>query len=870
MGERINLSKDVELDPIDFEPALSRLENTLGLARPRLDGTTRLFRYASAIEKAALPRIAGSLATDRLATAAFLLRRREEALLAGWDGLAEATPAVRELAVIEGEMRAMSGSDLDTAADRLRRILEGLHRGLSLPPNILIAGNREHLPPLWTHLLDCAGGAVAEGDDAHPASGDGALADFQESLGCRPDAVETDESLALAQASSRQGAAQAIAALLAMASAERRASTVVVCDEADLLTAIDDRLARSGLPRLGAPPIGERTALDGLLPLALALCWEPVDPDLLLEFCVLPGGPLGRRTGNLLGIALSEFPGLGSRSWKAAVAKLTATDADPDGKLAAKLARWFDHQRVPKGKPAPASLLAVRCRTVAAWSGARAATAEGDQAERYGSAAGVTSRLAELIETAGHELSFSSTTRLLEDALPGCARSRHPAEASGPLLVKAPCGIPPGTPHVIWIAPCAPENAASPWTALELRELRAAKLPVSNGTRRAAARRSADRQGLLNISESLLFIELPAKDQRRRHPALISLRNSMQNAEEDPDRVPVLDNPRVFPEVRLAGWLRGASTTPCIAPQPERPVWDPPQQGLSDREIHSYSELERRLACPLSWVLTYAAKLRHGTSASLPEDHTLQGTFAHAVLEGVLAGPVADLLDAEDRAGKIFDQRVETDATPLMAPGRGTARLRLKNRIQVAARTIADVLTRSGCEEVVMEAPIDGEVDGWRLGGRIDCLATSEQLAVIIDIKLGSLPKRRELLAEGRAVQLAVYAATHQKDTVAAGYYIINGRRLLVPEASPVPGTNLTDPNCEVVPGAPDWRATWRRFSAAIGADRGWLNGEAIPARPIGESNSWPDGANLVLGGDEPECCKWCDFGILCGRARRA
>ena len=295
MRAQANYSMNIELNPLDFEPAIVALENVLGLARPRIDRMERLILYAAAIEKADLSRIAGSLSTDRLGTATILLRRREEALLAGWDGVEELTPALYELARIESEVRAATGVDLDTEADRLLRILDGLSRCLSLPLALSYIGVPEHLPSLWLRLVGVAGGSSIKIENDPASARNVGLVTFQSELDSIPGSIQADDSLAVTRASTRHGAAQAIAALIAMADADQRASTTVVCDEADLLSMVDDNLVRHGLPRLGAPSHGKRTALDGLLPLVLTMCWEPLDPNLLLEFCILPGGPLGHR-----------------------------------------------------------------------------------------------------------------------------------------------------------------------------------------------------------------------------------------------------------------------------------------------------------------------------------------------------------------------------------------------------------------------------------------------------------------------------------------------------------------------------------------------------------------------------------------------
>jgi ATP-dependent helicase/nuclease subunit B len=465
-------------------------------------------------------------------------------------------------------------------------------------------------------------------------------------------------------------AAQGVAAMLANASADRRASTVIICADGVLLSALDDRFFQAGLPRLGASLTGTTAALDGLLPLVLAMCWEPVDPNLLLEFCLMPGGPLGMSIGQKLADSLGNFPGLGSRSWEEVRAELTSPEQDPEQHIASRLDTWFSYERVSIGQPAPIDLLVKRCRTVAAWAGGRAALAQKQDQEdaQFLAVAGSSLLLAQLLETTGGVVTAPDTARLLSDVLSGTASSRHTAEAGAPLLVDAPWRIPPGTRHVIWIDPCAAAAKAPPWTVSELTNLVAQGLPVDGGEALAAIRRHSDLDGLVRITEDLLVITLPPAPDRTQHPAVLTLSSGRRNSHQRPTHR--LNNPSQG-SFQCAGWNLANAQSDVVAPQPQRPFWTQPANGLTERETHSYSELNLQLACPLSWTLTYAAKLRGGRTASLPDEATLQGSFAHSIMESVFAAGIPLPEEAANSAGKVFDERIILDAPPGYAESAG-------------------------------------------------------------------------------------------------------------------------------------------------------------------------------------------------------
>lgn len=485
----------------------------------------------------------------------------------------------------------------------------------------------------------------------------------------------------------------------------------------------------------------------------------------------------------------------------------------------------------------------------------------------YASLAGAAARLGGAIALLDRPVSPSDLARLVAEATTGSAATRHHAEAGGPRLVATPADIPPGAQRVIWLDPIADAGGGCGWTSAELRGLAQEGLTIDDGMAQATARRAADRNGLRRISESLVVMEVAGPEPTRQHPAVIALLQCFDQASAPTDQVARLDDVVGHPMLQLAGWHRqGVVATRAAACGP-RPLWNTSGGALPALSSASYTELRLRLACPVAWTFTHVLKLSGGPAAALPELHQLEGTFAHAVLEGVFGGQVPDPGQAAAAALVLFDERIAIDAAPLTSPGQGARRGRLRQHVSEAARTLALALRAAGCTEVIMEARIEAQRDGIALKGSIDCLATGTGLAVVIDIKLGSLRERRADLEAGQAIQLAVYAATRSEARVYTGYYIINGPRLLTSGDDPIPGIATLGPVVEAVGGAPGWQQTWSRFRAAIVGDHSWHQGQAIPARPLADPTTWPAGADLVLAteADLQECCRYCDFGSLCG-----
>ena len=172
-----------------------------------------------------------------------------------------------------------------------------------------------------------------------------------------------------------------------------------------------------------------------------------------------------------------------------------------------------------------------------------------------------------------------------------------------------------------------------------------------------------------------------------------------------------------------------------------------------------------------------------------------------------------------------------------------------------------------------IEVEVAADAFGKSLTGWIDCVAVHETgHEAIIDFKYAGKHKYRELLSDGRAVQLATYAHGRSTDNAGArvyppvAYLVLAEAQLYTPSGSPL----LGDESRFVIDGH-HIRDVWDLFTEAIQAADGWLSGtQAIPARPLQTSREWPKGAELVLKGnlridESQEACRYCDYKRLCG-----
>jgi hypothetical protein len=303
-------------------------------------------------------------------------------------------------------------------------------------------------------------------------------------------------------------------------------------------------------------------------------------------------------------------------------------------------------------------------------------------------------------------------------------------------------------------------------------------------------------------------------------------------------------------------------------------VWDA-GKGLEDRDTTSASDLETRLGCPLKWVLQYAAKLEPSAVAELPSSILLKGNLSHDILEEVFSKRPSSGEEAAKRAVALFEERLSQEAATLAQPDAMAERLGVKEALASSAKAFYDLIERGHFDVLHFEYTPKTKLLGKEFNGRLDCFLEGKGgVRTVVDLKYAG-KKYRELLEEGKAIQLCVYAAAAAKpggEPLTAGYFIIDRAQLWTPASSPVPGAHGAD----LVDG-PSVQDTWKSLKKALEAAETWLETGKVPARPLQIPDEWPEGAEIGLRELPPRrvptiarysVCEYCNFALLCGLGR--
>lgn len=364
-------SQNLSLNSLNGGPRalLAWLENQLGLRTQGTHRANRITEFANLLDRTSNTAFAASLAVDRWATAGELLDRFDDLTVSGWDtNDNEALPLlVRDIA------RTVAGNKLEFPSDavRLQKVLSSLDAGQALPEHECQLLDKFDLwPSLWQKVLsklNCVLALVRE--SAGPMESSLRLA--QDAVrGISKSKITPDISLRHVVTRSEAAACELVANVLENVN-DDLSDTVIYCADGQLALRLDACLHRAGLPTLGASIVSPAHPVLQVLPLILNLCWEPIDPQALLDFLSLPVKPITPSVAKKLAAALVEQPGFGSTRWDETMAEVCEAEWDEDGKIRKTLNEWLYIERIPRGTDISTTKIREVCGRVAKWATGR-------------------------------------------------------------------------------------------------------------------------------------------------------------------------------------------------------------------------------------------------------------------------------------------------------------------------------------------------------------------------------------------------------------------------------------------------------------------------------------------------------------------
>jgi RecB family exonuclease len=314
---------------------------------------------------------------------------------------------------------------------------------------------------------------------------------------------------------------------------------------------------------------------------------------------------------------------------------------------------------------------------------------------------------------------------------------------------------------------------------------------------------------------------------------------------------------------RLAGRNLSRQQTAIWGLPQLRAGWTFPSSAM-DRlagRVESATSFERLVDCQLRWLLSDVLRLRRGRFAEIPGPDQLLGSLAHAIVRRVLQPDLVIEPDAIRQAVEAaFDEIVTAIAAPLLQPEYAGELAVARSRIPAAVAHLARMLRSRGLAVVETEANREAVfADGLHVRGRLDLIVRHPTRGLgVIDLKWNrNAKRRRQEIADGRALQLATYGAIADPDggvPVPGAYYLLRQRRLLGERGSIVAEEELDA--LRTLPATwDDLVATWRSWRDLA------QSGTALASGGEGAAANTPPDVR-IHSSEEP--CRYCEFTSLC------
>jgi ATP-dependent helicase/nuclease subunit B len=670
-----------------------------------------------------------------------------------------------------------------------------------------------------------------------------------------------DGSLILFRPYNPLDAAENIAAWLSsLASHDELSDTVVISSD----VALDEALRRFGLPVTGAyESISDAPSLQ-VLPLVLAMGWDPPDPQRALELLLLPDGFIPGIVARNLRKALQQWPAIGSPDWDAAL--LSSLDQITDASKRDNIHERLDLIFRPDAKihtPYPATSLLLRAQAVKKWAAARRFASPEPESETTATMDKVITQCAtleKLIGLSGFDAFTEPQLLKLNIEIAGSLGSprRHTPQV-GIAAVASPGAIAGPARHIIWwdfTLESAPEPPYLPFSRSELATLESMGARLTPASELAADQAHRRRRPFEQTSETLLLV-CPrfGEDGEDRHPHPLwdeVAANKHKDANFsllEPTQL-LLAHPH---PTRLDSLLQ--------IPAPRR-AWSVSAGIITLPPHHSPTSLQDLVGCPFKWALTYLGYLHDPEIAALTDNNTLMGKLSHEILAEVLRAAPPDGLSAQSLAENLFAIIGPKLAAPLFLPGAPVQLAFARKATADASRDLVEILKHARLPIVAVELPISKKTAEIELIGRLDLIAGDPP--VIIDLKWSSESFHRDKLKNGTATQLAAYSFMTGTDGgfPPVAFFVIRNQRLIAKEGAP-----FAPPNVETV-GGPSIEETWDGFLIASlvrfdTVKKGRFEALAIPLPDetgVIDKDTFSDG---IVALTPP--CKFCSFGYLCG-----
>lgn len=749
-----------------------------------------------------------SFEADPFTTAAEMLSRRDELLLAGWEfGKTMDTPArLATIAEIEGSFHLEQEDGLQLAfgyADRFHAMMSALDGQEKIPideawTNEPLALLPRHFQRFFEKIGLKTGTPVRQMPlPSIPSEPTTDLQRFQQRLANSQPAsgksnLNNDGTLLLLRTRRSSESAAWLAQLLRLnfeASNSRKPIFLI----SERSHALDMALMQEGHPSLGLLSSSLARPTLQILKLVTAFLWEPVNPYHILEFVSLSVKPLADELATLIANQVAAMPGIQGEGWYSMVNRFFEELAENEPLTVVNEQRrqynfWFERRRYDMGRTAPKNEVTAIFDYLRQWA-ISAFEASGGRNQSLIVLSEQAKRVAELLnalpeQELGH-LELERIVRTIYEPSPVVFQQQ---EAGSLPYVQHPGAFTGAVEDVWWWNFTQQEQPHffSKWSKNERAWLTQIGIQPDTPAQENARQLWQQSRPILAATERLMLILPESVDGTavNPHPLFGDLQAAFGNLEDITQQLG--GSEQAFAQHFNLPIYEAVTLRQLGRPTPFIKINNPSNM---QRERESLTSLETLFYYPYQWFFKYKIKLNKSSILSVVPDNTLMGNLAHRVFEKLLKEDIHKMSKAE------VETRVEQESRRLLARegavlllyGREPDRVAFVNKLKFAAWSLVTHIRDNDWRVVETEKVLDGkfppkeEVNGTDVKGIADLVLERAGEWAIVDIKWRGSGWRESVIRNEEDLQLVLYARlVAPPDTWAhTAYFIVENGKLL-------------------------------------------------------------------------------------------
>ena len=718
-----------------------------------------------------------SFQSDQFATAAEILGRRDELLLAGWDFtiLPGAPGRLQTIAEVEVLFRKLMQERYFAGfADRWTEVLKGAETRTNPIRELWVCDPQDSLPPHLVSLI-----VILEKNGTHVEyltrpifNTDSDLRIIQRALQS-PEATEGkaelkgDGSLLILRGPNEATIASYLAKVVQL-NPEFRPNCLIPGD----CRALDNALVQEGLPSLGIRSASLARPSMQVLKLATSFLWKPVDPYKLLEFVSLQIKPLDHELAARMAEYIVQKPGIKGEGWYALIHQyFQEIDEDPRIDLAtAKEMKfqyrfWFERHQYDLQQAAPKEEVYAIFEYLEGWA-LQYYQGEGEKDEALLKLSLQARKAKELLEVLPEtSLQAIEIERIVKTIYEPAAIQFTPSQQGYLAYTNQPGAIIGPVENLIWwnFTDQEAEYFFSKWYRTELKYLSKADVPVVSPEQQNELLNYRKKQPVLACARRLILC-IPDKikgSPALPHPLLGNFAARFSNLEDitvqiNPDTTSpgLLSEFFRLPDLRLLNLRQLARPKPFIEFKIDAEI-------IQDAEhTESPTSLESLLYYPYQWFFRSFLKIKKSSILSISDQQTLLGNLAHRLIDKLLTHSKQDWSkeDLEVWIETEADSLLQREGAVLLMYGKEAERINFINTIKFSAWRLVNIIRENQWEVEQTEQALEGRCADIQLRGRADLILRRRDEQSIIDLKWSGSGYRSQLIKNEEDLQLVLYA----------------------------------------------------------------------------------------------------------------